>query len=84
MATIAISLSGSSIVNGSKNYTISDPDLQFLLNWCKANYVDILGQNPTNAQVLLSWFQGFINASINSEQQFRTPPPVIPVKIVIA
>ena len=86
MATLTISLSGSAIVTGSKSYTVSDADIQALLDWGQANYASVLPQppaTPTNAQILLAWVQGWINATKDSVQRFKTTAPVVPPQITI-
>jgi hypothetical protein len=83
MATLTISLSGSALVNGSKSYTISDADVQSLLDWATVNYASALPLTPTDQQILLAWVQGWINATKVSVQQFKTPPAVVPPQISI-
>lgn len=66
MATITFTVSGSAIVNGSKAYTLSDADLQRILN-----YVSIAIATPpgaTNGQILVAWIQDFISDTINGVQ----------------
>lgn len=88
MTTITISLNGSALsglnTNPSKSYTISDIDLQSLLNWAAANYATALSTSPTNPQILLAWVQGWVNATKNSVQQFQTTAPVVPAPISIS
>lgn len=92
MSTITISLSGSAITgltgNPSKSYTVSDADLQALLDWAAVNYAFTFPPSPpnpppTNPQILLAWIQGWVNATKNSVQQFQTPPPVVPPQIAL-
>ncbi len=93
MATLTISLSGSAVVNGSKSYTVSDVDIQSLLNWAASVYAVQLaaqfnpsntpGFVPTNAQILLAWVQGFIDSTKASVQRFQTAAPTVPPPIVI-
>lgn len=87
MSTITISLSGSAITgltgNPSKVYTVSDADLQSLLNWAAASYVSVLPPTPTNQQILLAWIQGWVNATKTAVQQFETPPPTVPPVITL-
>jgi len=85
MATITMSLSGSGIVNGSKNYTINDTDTQSLLDWAIATYSAPSPAAPlTNAQALLAWIQSWINGTKTAVQQFKTPAPVVPPLITIS
>jgi hypothetical protein len=79
-ATLTISITGSALptVNQTKTYTVSDTDLQAVLNWAASNYAASLPVSPTNAQILLAWVQGFINATKNAVVQFQTPPPAPP------
>lgn len=82
MATITTSLSGSAIVNGTKNYTISDADLQILLNWAQNYFVSSLPASPTNQQILLAWIQWWIDLTKKNIQQANlvtTIPPAITV-----
>ena len=59
MSTITISLSGSTIVNGSKNYTLSDTTVTRLINGMKYYY----GSSLTDAQVLSAWVDGLIDTT---------------------
>lgn len=63
MATVTISLAGSSVVNGTKNYTISDADVQTLINHMIAKYSPAAGPPLTNMQALLKWAQRFVDAT---------------------
>lgn len=98
MATLTISVSGSAIVNGSKSYTVSDTDLQALLDWAAAAYAVQIQQafdpnygkpgdvpiTPTRQQVLLTWVQSWINGTKVAVQRFKTPAPVAPPPISIS
>jgi len=84
MATLAISVSGSALVNASKSYTINDADLQTLLSWAQVSYANALPVNPTSQQILLAWVQGWIDATRANIQQVNTPAPTVPAKISIA
>jgi hypothetical protein len=53
MATITFSISGSAVVTGTRSYTISDADIQRLLNAIKT-FLN-LAPASTNAQILLAW-----------------------------
>lgn len=80
MAAITISLTGSSLVaNSSKTYTISDADLQSLMNWVESAYFPPAA-SPTDQQILLAWIQGFIDSTKASIQVFQSripiPPPI--------
>lgn len=83
MATLSISVSGSALVNGAKSYTISDADLQRVLNWARAIYGGALPPSPTNVQILLAWVQAFVDGTTHQEQNFSTPAPVPPTPISI-
>lgn len=61
MATITIALSGSSIVNGSKSYTVDDATLRKVLDVMAARFFHNPQSPPTDQQVLLAWVQGWIN-----------------------
>lgn len=53
MATLTISISGSSVVNGAKNFPITDPVITRLINAMRAPYQP--GDTRTDAQVLAAW-----------------------------
>lgn len=67
MATLSVGLSGSALVTGTKNYTISDTDLQKVLDWAQIQFFDYIQLTfnqpndpqfvPTNQQILLAWIQ---------------------------
>jgi hypothetical protein len=91
MATITISLNGSAITglttNPSKSYTVSDADLQAVLNWAQVAFAGALPQppaTPTNPQILLAWIQNWVNGTKSAVQQFNTPAPVAPAAPTIA
>ena|SRR6266699_98125 len=69
--------------NGTKAYTVSDADWISLLSWAAANYQSALAPAPTAGQILLAWVQGWINATRDSVQRFKTTAPVIPPPITI-
>jgi hypothetical protein len=85
MATFTFSLSGSTIVNGSKSWTVPDSDVQVLINFQTKKHAgdDDLAAPLTPAQALLAWVQGLIDgtvAEIHASQlrkahQAVTPPP---------
>ena len=80
MATLSISLSGSGVVNGSKNYTVSDADIQRVLDWAKVAFASSLPTNPTNGQVLTAWVQSWVNGTKDAVQvqgrQTTVPTPI--------
>lgn len=82
MTTISVGLSGSAITGltgtPTKTYTVSDSDLQLLLNWAAVSYASILPANPTNQQILMAWIQAWINNTIHSVQvaNMASPPPL--------
>lgn len=84
MATLTIGLSGSGIVNGSKSFTIDDAGTQALLDWATVNYATALSSNPTNGQVLIAWVNGWVTATKNSVQQFKTVPSAVPPLINVS
>jgi hypothetical protein len=53
MATLTISISGSAVVNGARNYTLSDAMVTRLINAMRAPYMP--GDTRTDAQVLAAW-----------------------------
>jgi hypothetical protein len=86
MATLTFSMSGSSVVNGTKTYTVSDADVQRILNYVTAAYSPVGGPALSPQQALLAWVQNqCINptservVSYELDQQVRTiviTPPV--------
>ena len=85
-ATITITLSGSSLpgLTGTptKTYTISDTDLQTVLNW-GGPYFGVSGAQ--NSQILLAWFQGMlitptVNAIQNQQRQQQPLPTPISIQ----
>lgn len=78
MGTFTLSLSGSGIVNGAKSYTVSDADVQRVLDWAATHYASSLPANPTNAQILGAWCQGIVDTTTHVEQNFATPSPIPP------
>lgn len=85
MPSLSISLSGSAIVNGSKTYTVSDADLQSLLNWSAAwQWTSTSTSTPTNQQLLLNWVQNWITGTQTAVQKFQTPAAPIPPPISIS
>lgn len=86
MATISISLTGSSIIaNSTKNYTISDADLQSLLTCMASRFSGYIQttfntSTPTNQQILLAWLQNrLIAETVADIQGFQrvTPPAIV-------
>lgn len=84
MATLTIGLSGSGVVNGSKSFTIDDAGTQALLDWAVVNYATALSSNPTNPQILVAWVNGWLTATKNSIQQFKTTSPAAPPLINVS
>jgi len=78
--TVTITVAGSAITgaNQTKSYTVTDTDLQAVINWATVTYAASLPPTPTVPQVLLAWVQSWINATKNAVVQFQTPPPVSP------
>jgi hypothetical protein len=87
MATITISLNGSAITglasNPSKSYTVSDADLQAVLDWATAAFAGALPPTPTNPQILQAWIQNWVNGTKSAVQQFKTEPAVVPPQITM-
>lgn len=90
MTAITITVTGSNITgltsNPSKTYTISDPDLQLVLNWAFSSFFPYInatfGSSPTNAQILLAWLENSLIApTVNGIQVFNTPAGKAPPKI---
>lgn len=64
MATFTASISGSALVNGSKNWTLSDADLQSIINWARAVYPVPIGSPPlTDGQALTTWMQSMLDTT---------------------
>lgn len=70
MATLTINLT-SGPVTGSKSYTISDADVQSLLDWAAAAYANTLPVTPTNGQVMLAWVQSWIAGTRDAVKKFK-------------
>ena len=92
MSTITISLSGSAITGlttGSgpiqKAYTVSDAQLQQVLNWAQVAFATQLSTAPTNPQIMVAWLQGsLVNGTVQAVQQFNTIPVQVPAPISIS
>jgi hypothetical protein len=84
MSTITISLTGSAIAGltgtQTKAYTVSDADLQLLLNWATVRFAGTLGASPANTAVLVAWIQSWVNDTTHAVQVFGTTPPA-PISI---
>lgn len=82
MANLRITLSGTTLVPdpSTKNYTISDADLQTLLDTVKQSWpiASTPPNPPTNQQLLLFWVQRWIDQSITMTQDRNVvvPPPI--------
>ena len=65
MGTLTIGLSGSGVVNGSKNYTISDAVATKLIAWARTAYPVSSPDTDTrtDAQVLVAWADAMIGAT---------------------
>jgi hypothetical protein len=59
MATITVSVSGTTVTTGSRSYTISDNDLQTVLEWGAVFFASSLSTAPSNAQILAAWADWF-------------------------
>jgi len=61
MATLTLTLAGSSVINGSKVYTISDADVQTWINMMILKYSSPPPAPPLTAQqALLAWAQNTV------------------------
>ena len=78
MATLTISITGSTVVSGSKSYTATDASIQRLLIWAASRYATVLSTAPTNAQIMVAWADSWVNGTRNAVSQFETPTPVVP------
>ncbi len=85
MTTLTCSISGSAIsgANNSRSITISDTDLQTVLDWLKATQLQLIADqfnggvtlnfNPTNAQLEWGWMQcSIVNGTKSAVQQWQT------------
>ena len=79
MANLRITLSGTTLVPdpSTKNYTISDADLQTLLTTIDKAWPTIDPNAParSNQQLLLYWVQTWIDETITGTQRRHTTPP---------
>ncbi len=81
MATLTMSLSGSSVLNGTKSWTITDVDLQTLINSIIAKNT-VAGQSPpTPAQALGIWAQEFVTTTIQEDRNYRIQQAVIALDV---
>lgn len=76
MATFTISLSGSAVVNGSKNWTVSDADVQRLVDFLIARYSPPTGP-LTPQQALLAWTQDFVTHAANDARNHQRAQAVV-------
>ena len=96
MPTITCTVAGSTLPNSNNQrvLTISDTDLQSVLNWVKDWQLQIVadhfnggvtaGFNPTNAQLEWGWFQvSIVNGTTQATQGHGTTPAVVPPPINI-
>lgn len=77
MATITFSLSGSSVVNGNKSWTISDADVQILIDYMALKFGTRPGpMGPSTplppGQALAAWVTDFIVGTKNEIQRAKT------------
>lgn len=92
MSIITVSLSGSAITGlttGSgpiqKSYTVSDGDLQNVLNWAQVAFASSLSTSATNAQIMVAWLNAaMVRGTIQAVQQFNTVPAQVPAPISIS
>lgn len=87
MTTLTISVNGSAIsgltTNPSKSYTVSDADLQKVLDWAAVAFASQLPPTPTSSQILLAWVQNWVNGTKTAVQQFETPAPTVPAQVTM-
>jgi hypothetical protein len=88
MATVTLGLTGSTVVNGTKTWTISDADVQILIDSIteKNTGGDENKPAPTPAQALGIWAQSFIRRTVQEVSNYRAdkakeatpiPPPIV-------
>ena len=75
MATFTISLSGSAVVNGSKNWTLTDADVQKLSTFLIAKYGG--SSSITAGQALSLWVQDFVNSTISDVRTYQQATAVV-------
>jgi hypothetical protein len=64
MATITISVSGSTAVSISQDHPIADSDLTKVVQWARATYPSTSSPDTrTDAQVMGQWAQSFIDGT---------------------
>lgn len=81
MPFLSVQLSSSAIINGGKNFNISDPNVQDVLNWATVAYATQINAAfnstgstsfvPTNGQVLSTWVQQWINGTKDAVLKFK-------------
>jgi hypothetical protein len=96
---VAITLTGSSLpgLSGTKtiNYTLSDTDLQAILDWARVqsdaciqlnyNTPPVAGFTANNVQIMQCWVHNLIYSGTKTAvQQFHITPAVVPPPIGMA
>jgi hypothetical protein len=74
MATLQIQLT-SGVISGGRTFTVSDADVQTLINYLVAKYsnnTDGPVTPPTPAQALTRWISEFINGTVGQVQSRAT------------
>lgn len=71
MATFTISISGSAVVNGSKNWAVADADIQTLSTFMIAKYSSPGQAQLTAPQALSAWAQDFVNRTIAEVRSYQ-------------
>jgi hypothetical protein len=71
MPTLSISVSSSTVALGSRTYTLTDADLQSVMDWARSAYASSLSTSPTNNQIMAAWVQGFVNGTKNAVDKFE-------------
>lgn len=80
MATFTISISGSSVINGSKSWAIQDADVQKLSDYLVATRKGEMGAELTPQQAFVMWVQEFVTRTKNDVQNFnRAITPITPI-----
>lgn len=72
MATFTISLSGSTVVNGSKSWTVSDADVQLLVDYMAKKFAGRGNPPLPNGQALLAWVTSFVQTTVGEIQYQKT------------
>jgi len=72
MATISISISGSTAVSLSQDHPVGDADLAKVVTWARSTYPSTSTPDTrTDAQVMGQWAQSFTNGTAQAATKFQ-------------